>query len=424
MNQTRSVADARYKKVIALAWAALGAGGGGANADVPLSHFKWIDGSNTSLGTPNGAIAEPFRTIGAFITALGPSTSALENSINQVGIVTPKAALAGYVENLTIPAYRNIELRALNLNQLVTGNVTCANVAGGGAVAPTSGTAALLLHNLAFTGNIVITDDGTVPMSLVLSGDELPASGPVGNIDVSGCKACPLIAIDTMSVGGNIASTSANATGAAVQLDNGSVQGTIVCRNLSAVSSSMSSNITVASNANGGFASFRNCTFGGQTITGGAGTILTFDGPSYKSLLESGGSVAGAGVIVLAVGGYDGADIEGANITNADISISIDGQAAGTTAGFTAGGNHYTCLSATLTGAHSVTCLQGGNLKDGDSMLITRGDVLGVPSAFALTVKNSVGGTLAVLPASQRAFCKVRYNGSEWVMVACGAGVT
>jgi hypothetical protein len=420
MNQTRSVADARFKKVIALAWLGLGGGGGGANADVPLSHFKWIDGSSTSNATPDGAIAAPFKTIGAFVTSLGAG-SALENSINQVGIVTPKSAIAGYTENIVIPAYRNTELRALNFNQLVTGNVTCANVAGGGAIAPTSGTSSLLLHNLAFTGNVTITDDGTVLMSLVLSGDELPALGTVGNVDVSGCTACTLVAVDTMSVLGNIAST-ANATGAAVQLGNGSVVGTIVARNVSALSASIQGNITVATTALGGFATFRGCTFGGQTITGGLGTVITFDGASYRSFQETQGVIAGAGVIVLVIGGYDAGSVEGANLTNADVSVSIDG--AGATAGFTAGGNHYTLPSGTLGAAHVVTLLLGGQLKTGDTMLITRGDVSGAPSAFTYTVHNSIGGVLGVLPVSQRGFVKARYSGAEWVMVECGAGVT
>lgn len=416
MNQTRSVADARYKHLLAL----MAIAAGGAGSSDALSHFKWIDGSTVQSGN-NGSIAQPYKTIGAFVGGMGASTNALENSIPTVGIVTPKASLTGYTENVTAPAYRSMELRALNFTQLVTGNFVWHNVAGGGAVAPSSGSAAQFLHNVAFTGNITCTDDGVVPSSLFLSNDEAEALSCGGNVDVSGCTAMSLVSLFGSAVQGNIVSTSNNATGANVVVNDGEVVGSIVARSVSALDSSfINGNITVASAANGGSCTFVNCTFSGQTITGGAGTILKFDAASYRSFVETGGSVAGAGVIVLVIGGFSGAAVEGANLTNADVSLSIDGTAVGTTAGFTAGGNHYTLPAATLGADHVCKLLLGGNLKKGDTILITRTD----SAAHLYTVQNSLGAAICIFPVSQKGSCLAQYNGADWVAIQPGAGVT
>lgn len=94
------------------------------------------------------------------------------------------------------------------------------------------------------------------------------------------------------------------------------------------------------------------------------------------------------------------ADHLGANLTNADATIYVSGNAI------------RILPAATLTANHVLTLGTTGAIE-GDEILVVRNDA----EAFTYTIANggAGGGNVAVMPVSQRAWCRARYDGTNWI---------
>jgi len=290
MNQNRSVADARYKKLRALIGMEGPGGGGGGGS--PLSRFRFIDGG--TAGTLfNGAISEPYKTVGQFCAAFANAASVADASALVVGEITP--SLAGYAENPAFPAYRLIELRA-NAEPIfqipaggatLDGNATWPNAAGAHAAT----LAILSLHNISISGSLTCTDDaGAPPSELLLSGDEAtPAS--VGSLDAHTTAHLSTVTLWNFAVSGacNLGSTASSAN---LVADLSLFQAAVTANSIVATGCTFAGNaLTVRA---GSTSTFEGCTFvGTPTLTGGAGSIVQMDWASYYSFCAAGGALAG-----------------------------------------------------------------------------------------------------------------------------------
>lgn len=98
-------------------------------------------------------------------------------------------------------------------------------------------------------------------------------------------------------------------------------------------------------------------------------------------------------------------DDAGANLTDADASLTI------------VGGRKRLLPAATLSGNRTLT-LATTNAQAGDEIEITRLDV----GAFTVAIVNggAGGGTLATLPISARSYIACRFDGSNWRQVRSG----
>jgi hypothetical protein len=379
-----------------------GNGGGGA-AIVPLTRQRFIDGGTSQPGL-TGSAAEPFKTIAQFI-ASRPDTSALDSQANYVGWVMP--TINNYVENVSLPPYKSTELRADSNGAGVTGNVTWNNVAGSN----TPIAAICTLHNMSVSGAVTVTDDAGAPISIfIISGDELgDASAVIGEFVSNTTTKLGAVEFFNVTVNDVDTGTDIPARAGIVGVHttfNGAISGSI----FEAIDCILNVS-TIAVNAIGG-ASFVGCDFipgSNPALTCLAGAL--FDGPSWRSFLEAGGTRT-AGTIVLVVGGYSGGEVNGADLTSASTNVSLNG----TNGDFTGSnsGNHYVSQGATPT---SVTLKTGGGELVGDTMLITRTSL----SASNLAVKNNAGATIATIPTGNRGFVLARYNGVDWIFAEGGA---
>jgi hypothetical protein len=180
-----------------------GGGGGGATI-APLSRTYWVDGDST-VATQNGSIAAPYHSISAALAAIPVSADPDNTSILWVILV----AASSYVENLSIPAYRNIAIVAAGSPGVVVagftvmGHVTWHNVAGTNA-APSSGFSSLLIQDISITGTITLTDDGGSPEELALV-STVQSTTSSGAIDGHTCTAFETLFLEGwLVVGGNI----------------------------------------------------------------------------------------------------------------------------------------------------------------------------------------------------------------------------
>ena len=379
---------------------------------MPLSRQRFIDGDTATTGR-TGAASQPFKTIAEFIASRG-NASVPDATANYVGWLMP--SIAGYTENIAFPAYASTELRADSvsdaLGTVITGNVTWANAAGANpAVA-----AFVSIHNVTVSGSATVTDDVNAPASVfVFSGDELgDSSVALGSFDSHTTTKLNIATFTNAIVGAINAGTAANS--AVVELIHSEVSGnSILASELVAHDTA----IAVTSIITFGDMRFVGCTFqGAPNVQSTNGTVF-FDGPSWKSFLEAGGTRS-AGVVVLVVGGYNGGAVEGATLpTGGNVDVSLNGT--GATAGYTGSnsGNHYS--SSGITGDRSVAILTGGGELDGDTMLITKKDL----AAHNLVISNA-GTTpvvLGTIPSGSRGFLLAQFNAStgDWVLAACGS---
>jgi hypothetical protein len=259
-----------------------GGSGGGGN---PLVRTKWIDGDTTTpAADANGAEGLPYASVSAFITGVGPATSAADFTQNMVGLMSP-ATVAAYTENPAFPV-RNIELRAPSDGVLVTGNATWPVTGAIGGETQ----AVLALHNVTISGNLTVTDDASTTEAIVLSSDEGRLGSVNGVITATGATELNSITAAGCNVG-TITST-ANGSGANVFLNNAAVAGNITCKSIAATGTAFAS--TSFTTAAGQSSSFVNCTFSGASpsITAGAGSTVSMDLPSWYSFLEAGGTLA------------------------------------------------------------------------------------------------------------------------------------
>ncbi len=395
------------------------AGGGGGAALVPLSRQRFIDGDTTQLGL-NGSIAEPFKTImgadGFMATRAADAAIATDNSLNNfVGWMMP--ALGGYVENVAFPPYAATELRADSFSGstaggvTITGDVRWDNVAG----PQTPAGAGALLHNVSVSGSFTVTDDVDAPISnVVFGGDELSLFDVIlgGGFVSSGTTKLQSALFLNAQIGGGIQAGTgvADATVAAFHCV---VSGSVQARQLQAVDCFIASAAIACRDG----ALFQDCEFspGSTPALGVSNAVANFDGQSWMSFMEAGGT-RGAGTAVLVVGGYNGASVEGLALTGAATTVTLDGTGA-VTAGYTGenSGNHYTSTNDTPT---SVTLETDGALI-GDTMLITKGTF----GANALAVINggAGAGTIGTVPTLARGFVLARFNGTNWIFAEGGS---
>ncbi|MGH3303689.1 MAG: hypothetical protein ACRDOK_18820 [Streptosporangiaceae bacterium] len=341
-----------------------GTGGGGG---APFGRLFWIDGTAAHPGT--GSDEAPFQTPQDWATATGVPLTLADASTMTVGVMTP-ATVAEYTGNLNLPAYRNMELRTM-ANAVsngvggseITGNITINNVAGGGAVAPPIATYGF--RGIHLIGDLTVTDDNTVVSFLFLGSLSFTSAQSqiiVGNVIGTGASKLEEIILNNFEVDGNI-----DAPTAAI-LSFGTIfrLGTITCVEFGGfLQSNIESSVVSSSEIN-----INGCTMpGGSSLSAtttieildttfqgvvaiSAASSVTFDGPSYLSFLNQGGTVA-AGISVLVIGGYRGAPVEGAPLVSGALTIvSLDG--GGASPGFTHGGNHYTLSAATVLAVNSV----------------------------------------------------------------------
>lgn len=387
-----------------------GGGGGAGAASVPLSRQRFIDGDTAQTGL-NGSAAEPFKTIEQFMTARDNTISAADSAANFVGWLMP--ALAGYVEDVAFRARCSTELRADSMSLPGSGGV---NITGNVSWANTSGTAAapaanLGLHNVNVTGSLTVTDNAEAPACLVsISGDEEPggASTLVGSIVANTTVNLSSISLNNAQCTG-VLNAGATANSAVVILAGGSIVGdNLTAKSLLCDHAVIQADVTVNS---AGFAIFVETQFGGSCALTAA--TSSFDANSWLSFLANGGTRV-AGTTVLVTGGASAALVEGAALTAASTSVSLNGT--GATAGFTGenSGNHYSTSNGTPT---TVTLKTGGGEKIGDTMLITKTDL----GANVVAVKDNAGAQIASIPTLAKGFVLARYNGTDWVFVEGGS---
>lgn len=398
--------------------------------------------TSTPGAIASGSQSAPYASLTAWITAASvfpvPASSADDANTVQMAIVSPAPASAFAADAaIAIPPYRNVYIRSEQAtqsssnqgNQLVSA-ITWNNSHYAGAVAPAA--ASLTLDGTLFAAgsSLTIIDDGSVNAILSLVGNNgtysLGGQGFFGNITATGATALG----SAFFIGVNLLTCTLDAPNTILTFDG--------CRYLSGTGvtganfiDAINSEFLVPINAGNG--SFFNCDFTSSaiTFTGGAvsfsactffaacvvtAATASFDSVSWASLMERGGSVVGTALVVGGFNGGAGA-VEGAALTNANVSVSLNG--GGATAGFTGGGNHYTLLAATLTGAHTVKLGTGG-AENGDTLCITRQDV----TANTYQVLDDTGANLGTLPVLSKGFVIARYNGTHWVFMSGGSGVT
>ena len=381
----------------------------GSGSNAPLSRQRFIDGNTTQTGL-NGAAGAPFKTIAQFTASRGDASIA-DATANYVGWLMP--ALLGYVETVVFPKRVSTELRADSYSGVagsgttITGNVTWANTGVGG---PVASSAYVVMHNVSVSGTITVTDDGAAPGThFVFSGDELyGTSATLNTFDASGATSLQSVLFENATVIELIAGT------AALSVTNSQCTGAGQVSAAAMVAIDSIFNVGDISMGSGP-AVFTSCQFSlGSIPTLTCSFGATFDGPSWRSFVEAGGTRA-VGTIVLVVGGYNGAAVEGAALPNTAVSVSLNGT--GATAGFTGehSGNHYS--SSGITASRIVTLLTGGGELTGDTILITRTDL----AAFTLVIHNNAGATIATIPASSRGFVLAQFNGSDWVFTEGGS---
>ncbi len=385
-----------------------GAAGAGA-AFAPLVRQRFIDGDTVQPGL-DGSAKDPFATMAQFM-ASRTNVSIADATANYVGWVMPQIGSYG---DVAFPAYASTELRAdsftlVGTDGTVVGNVTWANIAGAFAAS----LAVLTLHNIVIAGNVSVTDDVGAPTSiLVIGGDEVDggSAAVVGTITTNTTTQLLTINLTNVSATGAIDAGVA-ATSADLVVESSKLLGAVTAPSADI----RNSEIRSAALTFGTSGVFINCLFldGVHVLTS---PLSIFDGDSWTNFVRDGGTRA-VGSVVLVRGGYNGAPVAGAALTNADVSVALNGT--GATAGFTAenSGNHYTS-SVVLTANHTVTLLTAG-AQTGDTMLITRSTDA---DAFTLSVINGGGGagTIGVIPVSSLGYVLSRFNGVDWIFVSGG----
>jgi hypothetical protein len=395
-----AVSDKRQDAQIQLALSKAGRAAAAANR--PLARTKFIDGLTTAPAPQNGSIEAPYPTMSAFLASLTPPLTFVDASLPVVGLISP----AAYVEALAFPAWRNTVLYGLSGEQQFVGTITWNNSdPGGGAAAPSTAVAILERCTGSGASDVVVTGSGAVPGILALR------SSVVRNVTGTGASNFQtLTCIDGSTILGVIAlAATTRLTAQRAQLLGGSFAGGILGANTAPLDD-CTVNWATAAVAAGSSAWFQGCRFANPTVFS-AGAAAHFDPLSYRNLIAAGGSVT-APMVTLVTGGYQGAAVEGANLSGAaDSIVSLDGGGGATSA---LGGNHYTLVAA-LTANHVCQAVLSG-ANEGDTMRLTRTGL----GNFTYTIQDDTGATLVVFPANQRAFADLQVKGGHWVLTGMG----
>lgn len=379
-------------------------------SQAPLSRASWIDVGTSHPG--NGDIGTPYPSIGAWTTAIGVPTTSADASTDILGLVTP----GNYSEEIVIPAYRNIELRGTHKwpdTDTIIGDITWNNVAGGGAVAP-SGRAMLTIYNISLNeGNVTITDDGSVSSYLYIGRDIITKNtSDIFNLNATSASALVSVTISNTS----LFAISVNSS-TTLNMDN-----CVIASNVGSPTQFTATDCTFRPlTIHAVFPTFLGCTFGGTSIVVPSGGQWVFDGPSWRSFREGGGTLTFSDLTngsIFVVGGYLGGEVVGTNyIDSASTTVvSLDGT--GATTGYQNGGNHYTVPAATLAGDFRVLQLSTGSASDGDTIMVTRQDI----SGYRFLVKNHAGTTILTMPGWRTNFGLFTYSSGlgDWVLTSSG----
>jgi len=291
----------------------------------------------------------------------------------------------------------------------ITGNVGWNNTSGTAA----DPAATLALHNVNVTGALTVTDNAGAPTCFVsISGDEAGqgSTAIVGSIVSNTTVKLAEILLNNMRCTG-VVNAGTSVDSAVILVTGGSViLGDVSCKSLACDSATIAGNVTVNAAE---FALFRSTVFSSAiTLTA---ITSAFDGSSWRSFMGS-NCIRAVGTTVLVQGGYSAASVDGAALTGAATSVSLNGT--GATAGFTGehSGNHYSSASDTPT---SVTLLTGGGETQGDTILISR-TTLGT-GVLAVINGGTGAGTIGTIPVNSRGFVHARFNGTDWVFVEGGS---
>lgn len=258
-----------------------------------LVRTLYVDSANTNP-FQDGTQQAPFHSIQGALTHMGVPTSTADADTGYVIWISPSV----YVENLVIPAYRNVSLVS-EFGQMVTGSLTWHNAAGGGAVPPTS-FANVFLNAVGMTGDVTITDDGTVASGFGLFDVGQAVDRNIGgNFDSSGATNFSFLTCTSAYIVGHILCSSADPGGPFVQLADSEVDGDITCKYLFVLAgcSLYGLNFTTTT-----FCEFFHGTkfYGVSPVIHGGGTsIVSFDLPSRSSFAAQGGTIVAPSAVAV-----------------------------------------------------------------------------------------------------------------------------
>jgi len=280
-----------------------------------------------------------------------------------------------------------------------------------------SGAAIATLHNIQVSGSFTVLDDANAPaLAVLLSGDEVSrGSGSIGSFVSNTTVMLDSVAMYNITVGAGIdAGTAVDSAGLAVF--DCFITGNVLAEQIQCQGSTFDSAVFMTNVADGGTATFFDCTFSAASNPMLTTSRGIFDGSSWMSFLEAGGTRA-VGVPVLVVGGYNGAPVEGEIVIPGDVSVSLSGVNA--TAGFTGGGNHYTTQPAA---ANLTVTLLPDDALPGDTILITKADA----GAGTVAVANggATPGPICTIPTNELGAVLARWDGTDWIFIQGGAGLT
>jgi len=380
----------------------------------PLARTRWIDSGTTTPATnANGSVALPYNSITNFINSLPVTPTLFDGTTWFAAIVSPGT----YTENVSLPAYRNLRIRAEGYQQRVTGALTWNNQTPAGPPGG-EGLVTVVLENLSFSGNATITDNATQFGTLMIGQTDSPGVVSIsGNVVATGAQQLNQIQVAGGNLAGQIIST-ATVTGCTVNVsEQGQVAGNITARAILCQNAILASQIIQVSNTGSGAQFFLTVFQNPCSLQVAAGSLFaTFDGFSWASFQEIGGTL-GPNVVVTIVGGYTQGVVNGANLTDANNTITLNGS--GASPGFTGGGNLYTMPAATMSAARTITLGVGG-AKKGDTLAIMRRDV----TANTLTIQDDAATTLAVFPINLKSSGVFQFNGTHFVPTQVGSDVT
>jgi hypothetical protein len=421
------------------------AGAGGSGTIPPLSRVLYVDGgTQTPVPKQDGSIAAPYSTIGAALATIPASTTSAEDN-NSMWTILVAPCFGGYTNEggtVTVPAYRNVticglpgqvvagfeaQLKALVVNASLVWN----NVANSppGAVVPFE--SSLTLSNITFN-DFTMTDDDSSFSFLQFLGNVVPTSSDFfvvnGNVDTTGASALQDIIMGGAGVGGTLntnihtgiemSDAKCLAIGnlnmaASLNLENTDTGGIGITTNFGIGIHHCGIGTCPITSTNGDIIVTDSVTLGPAVLTAtSSGSAVIFDGPSYLSFIEQGGTVNG---VTLVIGGFLGAPVPGATINDpaappgSGLHISL------------AGGNYYRVKHTNI--AVTEIDLDATNALPGDVIYIASQDPTGnliivVDSGTGNNVlSNSVDITSGL---TARGFIAAQWTGTGWTFFSCG----
>jgi hypothetical protein len=441
MSAKRQEGAGGENSLLSLIWLLFGRASSGMEV-TPLARTKWIDGYTTvPLAHQTGSESAPYQSPEAWYASLGPPSSADDSITYEVGVISPTAAdqWSPNPQVWTIPPSRVTLLRTFADGLIIDPSfspltIDWVNTPEAGATYSATKFERFSMASV----NMTLTDSVGSPIAdLGFMGQQELGTYEIDTLDYSGMSNA-----DSLQVTGCFASITTivpnsspfllfalglgfqadfecgasswftiNVTNGTLDAAGAPIVGIFGATFLEAQLAAMS--MTSPS----GPLTFERTTFLSavlvQAPTGGA----VFDGISWASFLENGGTYS-ATTVVLVVGGFTQGAVAGAHITNpAGNAVSLALNGVGASAGFTQGGNWYTATA--LAEDTTITLLDGAGAgaEPGDTLCITRTDTL----PHVLIIADAGTGTIVTLPADTQGSAVLSYNGTAWVAQTVGA---